>query len=223
MLFRIFAFIGFMLWYVPAWAQEPATTVTALAGGGVSLSDDSAAIPKILVSVDAPLHIGEAGQALGRLRVDLAISGLPGGAVNLEDPITWKSAELYGEYQRRVGAWEGSETLIVGRAGFLTRILPADQKPRQRFARVYAAGVRAQKREAGVITRSVALMYGRSEVASPDQFHAGQIVIEGHVQLAKARGVTITIQGDAHLQIGHRNGPGERDVLRMGVMAGWGG
>lgn len=213
-----------MLWPDAVRAQEPEATVTVLAGAGVSLSDESAAIPSLRVTVDSPAFVGQSGDALGRLRVDLVLSGLPGETVKLEDPLTWTSAELYGEGQRRIGSWGGSESLLVVRGGFITRILPRDEEPRQRFARTYTAGLRAQHRGAdGIVSRSIALMYGRSEVASPDRFHAGQVVVEGHVRLATVRGVDVTISGDAHLTLGKDRQRGERDVMRLGVAVGWGG
>jgi hypothetical protein len=215
-----------LLWPDYASAQEPGSSVTVLGGLGVSMSDKSAPIPTVRVTSDSPAFVGDRGDALGRLRVDLAISGLPGETVgSLNTVSNWVSAELYGEFQRRIGGSEGMETMLVARAGFVTRVLPRDKEPRQRFARIYAAGVRAQRRETdGVVSRSIALLYGRDEIASPDQFHAGQLSVEGQVRLAKfGSSGAVTVVGDAHLQLGHHNGRGERDVLRLGVAIGWGG
>jgi hypothetical protein len=215
-----------LLWPDVARAQEPGSSVTVIAGPGVSMSDRSAPIPRVQVTSDNPAFVGDRGDALGRLRVDLAISGLPGESVQGLDSVeNWVSAELYGEFQRRVGDSGGSETMVIVRGGFITRILPGDKEPRQRFARLYGAGIRAQKREAdGRVSRSIALLYGRDEIASPDRLHAGQLSLEGQVRLRKfgSRG-EVTIVGDAHLQLGHHHGPGERDVMRLGLAVGWGG
>jgi hypothetical protein len=199
--------------------SEPPASVEVLAGGGVSLSDESAAIPGARVVADSPLYVGSSGAAIGRLRVALGVSGVPGERVELREPTTWKSAEVTAEYQRRIGAQGTSSTYLVGRTGFLTRFLPRDEVPRERFARVYGVGVRAERRDKdGAISRSISAIVGRSELASPT-FHRGQAVVEGQVRLFDVGPAAIVIVADAHLNIGKAAGRGARDVMRAQVMA----
>ena len=203
-------------------ADEPKATTEVVAAGGVSLSDESGTIPAIRVTTNAPLTIGDA--PICRLDVSLALMGLPGASVDLEEPQTWKSAEVFGELQRRIGRGDdGASTYVVGRAGFHTRILPRDQTPRDRFARSYGVGVRAERRdEDGSIRRSIAILYGRSDVAAP-KFGKGQILIEGHAKLTTVKGVDLIVGGDAYLSVSRSPGIGARDVLRVWTGLAWGG
>lgn len=202
-------------------AQEPPATFAGVVAAGVSLSDESAAIPVLALKFNAPVTVGDS--PICRLDVSLSLSGLPGESIDLEQPTTWKAAELFGELQRRVGQdYAGGSTYLVLRSGFHTRILPSDQTPRDRYARSTGIGVRVERRDkAGSIRRSIALLYGRSDVASPE-FDAGQILVEGHAQVATIGGTSVVIGGDAYLSVSRSPSHGARDVLRVWVGAGWG-
>jgi hypothetical protein len=213
---------GLLCGAAPLHAQEPPPAVSIVSAAGVSLSDESAVIPVFLLRFDAPVTVGDS--PVCRLAVDVSLSGLPGESIDIQKPQTWKAGEVFGELQRRVGSDnDGGSTYVVGRAGFHTRILPADQTPRQRYARSYGVGVRVERRDAGgSIRRSVALLYGRSDVSSP-HFDKGQILIEGHAKVANLAGADIVIGGDAYLSVSRSPSRGARDVLRVWVGAGWGG
>lgn len=203
-------------------AQEPGASLEAVTAAGVSLSDESAVIPVLRISSNAPLAIGD--RAVARLDVSIALSGLPGESIELQEPQTWKAAEVFGELQRRIGSdGQGASTYVIWRGGFHTRILPSDETPRDRYARSYGLGVRVERRDSqGSIRRSIALLYGRSDVASPE-FDAGQIMVEGHAKLAEVGAVDVILGGDAYLSVSRSPSHGARDVLRVWVGAGWGG
>jgi hypothetical protein len=206
----------------PARAQEPPATFSGVVGAGVSLSDESAAIPELRLSFNAPVALGDS--PVCRLDVTVQLSGLPGESIELEQPTTWKAAEIHGELQRRVGTdHAGGSTYVVLRGGFHTRILPSDETPRDRYARSYGLGVRVERRDgAGSIRRSIALLYGRSDVASP-HFDSGQLLLDGFARIASVKGADIVIGGDAYLSVSRNPSHGARDVLRMWIGAGWGG
>lgn len=200
-------------------AQEPPATFSGVAAVGVSLSDESAAIPVLRLDFNGPLVLGDSPAC--RVDVTLQLSGLPGESIDLQEPTTWKAAEVFGELQRRVGSDRaGASTYVVLRGGFHTRILPSDQTPRERYARSYGAGVRLEHRAAGSIRRSIALLYGRSDVVSP-QFDYGQLMVEGHAKVASIAGASLVIGGDAYLSVSRTPAQGARDVLRLWVGAGW--
>lgn len=205
----------------PLQAQEPPATFSGVVGAGVSLSDESAAIPVLQLRFNSPVAIGDS--PVCRLDVTLSLSGLPGESIDLEQPTTWKAAEVHGELQRRIGSdGAGGSTYLVGRAGFHTRILPRDQTPLDRYARNYGVGVRVERRDGdGSIRRSIALLYGRSDVASP-QFDYGQLMVEGHARLAGLGPVDVIVGGDAYLSVSRTPARGARDVLRIWVGAAFG-
>jgi hypothetical protein len=193
---------------------EPPGTVSVLTGAGVSMSDESAAWPFARVSVETPVFVGRS--AFGRMNIDVTFLGLPGDTLDLQDVATYKALEFSAGYKWRIGASDdgASSTYVTGRAAFATRVLPADPAPRDRYARVYGAGIRAEHREAGVITRAVEALYGRSEIASPEM-HYGQLMVSGHVRVVTAKGVALIVGGDAHLNIGKSVARGARDVARI--------
>lgn len=214
--------LGLLYGAAPLRAQEPPATFSGVVGAGVSLSDESAAIPALRLAFNAPVAIGD--NPVCRLDVTVQLSGLPGESIALEEPTTWKAAEIHGELQRRVGRdHAGGSTYLVLRGGFHTRILPADETPRDRYARSYGLGVRVERRDAaGSIRRSVALLYGRSDVASPE-FDRGQLMVEGSAKIATIKGADVVFGGDAYLSVSRNPARGSRDVLRIWVGAGWGG
>lgn len=198
---------------------EPPSSVSVLAGAGVSMSDESAAWPIARISVESPLFLGRS--PYGRLAIDVSFLGLPGDSIDLRKVETYKALDFAGEYKWRIGASPGGAgaTYAVGRAAFATRVLPTDPSPRDRYARSYGVGVRAEHREAGVITRAVEVLYGRSEIASPEA-GKGQLMVAGHVTVTTVRGVSLVIGGDAHLNIGKSIAArGARDVGRVWVAA----
>ncbi len=206
---------------------EPASSVTVLTGAGISMSDQTQAWPLARIGVDAPIFLGH-DRAIGRLDVTLTLAGLPGDTLDLARVETYKALELSAAYKRRIGAsGDGSSsTYVVGRSGFLTRVLPSDPAPRDRYARVYGAGVRAEHRDQGEVTRAIEVIYGRSEVASPDMYH-GQLVVSGHVKVVDVKGVSLVIGADAHLNLGKRDASAyyygaarPRDVARVWVSVG---
>jgi len=200
--------------------------VSGTVGAGVSLSDESGSWPSVRIVSDSPIYAGTS--ALGRLRASLSLSALPGeAAFNLAQLSTYKSAEVSLEAQRRIGSGQaGHSTSVFARYAFATRLLPTDPAPRDRFARWWGAGIRADYRDAaGHVARSLGVMFGRSEVASPDAFGGGQLVFDGSVELAEfagAKGV-VRIEADAHLNVGRGAtlaGQTRRDVMRVWVAVG---
>lgn len=204
-----------------ALAEEPPASFEGMLGAGVSLSDDSAAIPIIRLAFNGPVAFGE--DPVCRLAVDVALLGLPGESVSLQKPQTWKSAEVFGELQRRVGTdYHGSSTYVVARGGFHTRIIPKDPAPRDRYARSYGVGIRVERRDTtGSIRRTIALLYGRSDVADP-HFDKGQLMVEGSAKIADIKGAAVTVGGDAYLNVSRTSGRGVRDVARAWVGVSWG-
>jgi len=90
--------------------------------------------------------------------------------------------------------------------------------------RVQVVAVRLAERrdEDGSIRRSIAILYGRSDVAAP-KFGKGQIMVEGHTKLTTVKGVDLIVGGDAYLSVSRKPGPGARDVLRVWSGIAWGG
>jgi hypothetical protein len=202
-------------------ADEPPASFSGMIGVGASMSDASEAIPIIRMEFNAPVAFGD--EDVARLDVAVALMGLPGDEVDINKPKTWKSAEVHGELQRRIGSdYHGSSTYLVGRAGFHTRIIPSDPAPRDRYARSYGVGVRVERRdEDHSIRRTIAVLYGRSDVANP-HWDKGQIIVEGSARIAGVAGVEVIVGGDAYLNVSRTQGRGVRDVARVWVGASWG-
>lgn len=210
--------LGLATWASPLELPEPPGTVSVLTGAGVSMSDESSAWPFARIAVETPVYFGRA--AVGRMDVTVTFLGLPGDTLDLAQVETYKALEFSAGYKYRIGSSEdgSSATYAVGRAAFATRVLPTDPAPRDRYARSYGLGVRAEHREAGVITRAVEVLYGRSEIASPEA-GKGQLMVAGHVTVTTVRGVSLVIGGDAHLNVGKSVARGARDVARVWVAA----
>lgn len=203
----------------PVGAQEPPATVEILAGAGVSVSDDSAAVPVALVGVDAPVYLGD--ESVARIRAALRLHGSPGQTLDLERVDTFQGAELDAQLERRIGAGGNSATYVVTGGGFATRRDARGEGPRERFPLWYYAGLAVEHRPGsdGPPSRRFMVGMGSSEVCHPTSRAPRDLIVQGHVRVATARGVSFVIQGDAARPLW---GSG-RGVFRIAVLTGWGG
>lgn len=208
--------------------DEPPAAVEVSAGAVASLSsDESAVLPTATVLVDAPVYLGQ-GSAIGRVFVRGTLSGLPGETVDLGNVSTFKAFEVVGEYERRIGVSYdgGSSTYVVARGQFATK-LASDPAPRVRYPRAYGVGVAFERRDAVGIARRAEIIVGRSQIASPDSWGKGQVIVDLSVRLAKFKvgGVqsTVNLRVESHLNIARALPRGTRDVTRAYVeaAAGW--
>lgn len=192
--------------------------VSAIASTEVTLSGDVAASvrPAADLEVEGPLPLGAHSIALVSTRV--RIFGLPGDAVDLADPKTFRAAEVSLRLAKRVGGITvGAQEIWTSLAwewGFAT-IPGTDPAPALRYPRHYALGLRFEERREGA---RLDLKVGRHEAAGDRGY--GQLLLEGQVPLRKVLGVTALLGGDAVLSVGPAGARGrQRDVLRLWVGA----
>lgn len=187
---------------LPAFAQEPVSTVSVAAGVGMSVSDQTATYPEVAIEGDFPVYLGDASVARVRARIEL--SGLPGDAVDTQglsliDPQNFRAAGGGIAVARRIGrsplAEDDSQQSVyvelVGEAW--TRLVTRDAAPRDRFAGAVTAGVRIERRTlSGQVDRYISARWGRSDVASAT-LGWGQVVLEARVRLVNYQGVNLTL------------------------------
>ena len=209
---------------LPAFAQEPPSTVTVAGGVGVSVSDQTATYPEVTVEGDFPVYLGDASAA--RVRARLELSGLPGEATDLEglsllEPQSFRAAGGGLAVARRIGrspiAQDGSQQSVyveaVGEAW--TRLVTRDARPRERFASAVTAGVRIERRrEDGGVDRYVAARWGRSDVAA-QAFGWGQVVLEGRARVVGYRGVDLSV--GARVDVDVKRAPEGRDRFNVSI------
>ena len=193
-------------------------SVSALAGGVVTLSDETgtAVTPTASIEVDGPVVVGKA--SLARVIARLALTTAPGESLDLANPETFKAAEAAIGLSRIVGhrALEGGgqvvTTAVVAEAGFSSR-LPGEPGPRERLLRHAGIGVRLAERTSGA---GLSLLYGFNEAAGDRGY--GQVMVRGQVPIPATKGALLLL-GDATVSVGRHATAVQRDVLRVGVVA----
>lgn len=122
----------------PPPAADPAR-ITVLAGGLVSLgggTEAPALSPTARIAVEFPLADA---RLTPRLHVVADLSALPGDAVNLDDPTTFKALQFTVGVSQPVS--ERIKAALYAQAGFATR-LGTDPAPRDKAPRYWSAGLR---------------------------------------------------------------------------------
>jgi hypothetical protein len=197
--------------------EEPVVRVSAIASGEVTLSGDVEASvrPAADLEVEGPLAIGTRAIAMVSTRV--RIFGLPGEAVSLVDPKTFRAAEVALGLSRPIGQLQlggGQEVLtsVAAQWGFAT-VPGSDPAPALRYPRHYAVGLRFEERRGGA---RLDLKLGRHEAAGARGY--GQLLLEGKLPVKKVLRVTTLLGGDAVLSVGPASSRArQRDVLRLWV------
>lgn len=207
----------------PAWAGGGAgngeTTLSVLTGGIVAMGGDAAAAvsPAVMIEVETPF--ADTPRA-PRLVVTAELSALPGEALDVEDPGTWRSLEF------RVGASQPLARALrfhlFAAAGFATR-LPGTPEPRDKTARWGSVGLRF----AGA--RGVIELGAGGDQRLDGRWQAA-VTISGRVKLWEAtagplEGGQLALVGSAVLGLDlsgryARLDGGPRDVVRVGLVVG---
>ncbi|HKQ02664.1 MAG TPA: hypothetical protein VJ735_20265 [Actinomycetes bacterium] len=206
------AVLGF-LWATAAAADE--VSVSILAGGGVSMGSEASAAVTPMARVDVGVPVASWRMA-PRLHVQLDLSALPGQAVSLEDPATFRALEFRLTLCQPIA--DSLYLDLCTEAGFASR-LPGDPEPRDRAVRWAAGLVRFGRFGRGWLTVGVG---GDQRL---DGFYRPAVEVAGALKLYRAdtgplRGGSVQLLGDAVLGIDvYGTGP-RRDVIRIGMAVG---
>jgi hypothetical protein len=202
-----------------AWEPEPAPSVEASIGAGVSVSDSSAVVPVARVVVDAPVYAGR--ESIARIRAALQLHGSPDSTVNLLDVRTFQGAELSVELERRIGAGNGSATYLLLEGGGAARRDARGEGPRERFPGWWSARIGFEHRDEGKApSRRLTIGLGSSQVVHPlPNAVPRDLMVTGHVDIPIKGKVVARMSGDVQRCLwGAR--PGDRSVFRLAVMVG---
>lgn len=209
--------------------EDPGPTVEVGAGAGGVTGNAATVVPTATVVAEGPLgNSDDYAKAALRALVRVTFSGLPdSNAVDLGDVRTFDSIEAVGELRLPVSCnfTKTSIVSLVARGQFATK-LSKDPEPSTRHPRAYGLGVAVERRdEDGSILQQVEVIVGRSEIASPQEWGKGQVILEGQVRLVDVKGVRLNLRVESHLNLSRSTGPHARDVTRAWAEAayGWGG
>jgi hypothetical protein len=202
------------LWSTVAAAEEP-VHVSVLAGGGVSMGSEAEAALTPMVRVEVGVPVASWRKA-PRLHVQVDLSALPGEALSLEDPTTFRALEA-----RLALCQPLAESLyldLCAEAGFASR-LPGDPEPRDRAVRWGAGLVRFGRFGRGWLT------VGLGADQRLDGAYRPAAVIAGAVKLYEAKqgplaGGTLQLVGEAVLGLDVYGASPRRDVIRIGMAVG---
>lgn len=196
---------------VPAPVSGPApASVSIVAGGAVSMGGgaDSSLQPLAVIVVDLPASSAAMGP---RLLTDFQLRALPGEALSLSDPTTFRSFSF-----RSVVTQQLSRSLrfsIYAGVGFASR-LGTDPEPADRMARWWSAGLRFAGAR-GLLE----LGAGQDERLGGGGYWPAAHA-RGALLLASPRGVNTYLLGEAILALRLGYAPERADVVTLGVAAG---
>jgi len=208
----------------PAFAGEPASSVSVAAGVATSVSDDVATYPELRVDADFPLGTGVRG------RVVLELTGLPGdAAIQPNDPSTFRAAgalvgltfackDSYAQTETARYVQQRIAVEVVG--GTWTRLVTRDVAPRDRFVSEGTVGVRVERRDvAGEVERFVSVRAGHSGIAGSPGSWVPAVVLEGKARVFSVKGAGLDI--GARVDKALWGAAGGRDRFAVSVGAGW--
>lgn len=206
---------------MPASAQEEGLRVEAAAGGVATLaSGDTSTQPWAYLSARAPLILGES--AVLDIYGSLGLTSAPGETVDLGAVDTFRGARVDLGLGRVIGRRGDLRTVLVGSAGFVTRMDRDEQAPVDRFARHVGIGLLFEDLGSGALLRAIA---GCDELSGPcrdeDDTVAGRLIprhlmLRGRLPIPGTSGMAL-LEAEATLAVRDR-GP-QRDVMRVGVLA----
>lgn len=205
---------------VPEAARESANSaprpedvkVSVLLGGDVSVATEAevGVSPFASVSVALPLS---AWSRTPWLHVEALLGGLPGAAIDIEQPMTFRSVRVVMAVCQPVA--ESVYVDLCAEGGFATR-LPNDPGPRDRAVLWGSGGVRFGRAGRGWLTVGLA----RDERL--DGLYRWAANVSGAVTLYEAESVRASVQLVGRAILGLERGPTapRRDIVTVGMGVG---
>lgn len=212
---------GLLCGAAPLCAEEPPASVEVLAGAAVVVSEESDVVPVARITVDAPVYVGR--ESIARIRAALQVHGSVGETVDLADVATFRGAELDVELERRIGAGQDSATYVVLKVGGAARrdalVEGTSEQPHERFPGWWGLGLAMEHRVgAEPPERRLVVAMGSSQLCHEQSGAPRDLIVAGHVRIAKKGGAVAVVAGEIHRPIW---GEG-RSMFRLSVLAGWG-